>query len=101
MITIQILEPEDILLPNDWVRYMEIQYIGQSDYVQTRNPYGGTPINFFGWLPVNQILGSCWLNRPLGDFLRANERLDKPHQPIAALEFARGPIPKEHQMVLE
>lgn len=101
MIAIQILERHDKIEPTDFVRYMEIEYMGQSDTVMTRNMYGGSPMNFFRWLRADQAGIPHWIGKTVGEVEDGLDRIEKPHQPIARWEFARGPIPQSHQYLLQ
>ena len=99
-VTIQILERHDVIQATDFVRYMEIEYTGQSDAVMTRSTYGGSPMNFFRWLRADLAGIDFWIGKTVGELEDALSRIEKPHQPIARWEFARGPIPQSHQHLL-
>lgn len=99
-ITIQILERDDVIQATDFVRYMEIEYEGQSDTVMTRGTYGGLPMNFFRWLKVEDAGMPYFIGKPVGFVEDWHARIEKQHQPVARWEFARGPIPKAHQYIL-
>ena len=97
MVTIQLLEDDDILEPTDFYRFTRIWYMGQSDTVETTSMYGGGVMNFFLWMRLNREYGSKgWY----GKTVRAVRGFNKstPHQPGATFEFARGPIPVKNQM---
>lgn len=100
MIQIGILERHDVIRADDFVRYMDIEYIGQSDTVMTRSTYGGGPINFFRWLTVKEAGWLHMIGKTVGYFEDRMYAIEKPHQPVARYEFARGAIPKDHKKVL-
>lgn len=100
MITIGILERSDVIRADDYVRYMDIEYIGQSDTVMTRNTYGGSPMNFFRWLTVKEAGWLHMIGKTVGYFEDKMYGIEKPHQHVARYEFARGSIPEDHKMVL-
>lgn len=100
-ITIQILERDDVIQATDFVRYMEIEYEGQSDTVMTRGTYGGSPMNFFRWLKVEDAGMPHFIGKLVGFVEDWHAGIERQHQPIARWEFARGSIPKSHQLSLE
>ena len=90
-ITIQILEPDDIMQRTDWCRPLLISPMNpQSDSYSFKSCYGGGPENNVKWVKVEDYFGPYWKNKPLSEFL--NNPASIP------MEFARGPIPKEHQL---
>lgn len=100
MKTIGILEKDDVILATDYVRYLEIEYCGQSDTVSTRSTYSGTPINFFRWLTVKEAGWMHFIGKTVGYVEKAINRMERAHQPLARYEFARGDIPESHKLVL-
>ena len=89
MKTIQILEDDDIVVPSDWCRPLQIISMsgGHSDYYSFESCYTGLPENNVKWCRVEQIFGSCWFGKPVKEIN------------ISGLlyEFARGDIPWKHQ----
>lgn len=88
MIKIFILEPNDLIYPEDWCRPLYISS-GYGDSISTKSCYSGTPENNLKWVLVKHVLGPCWFFRPISEYFRNNE---------VSMEFARGDIPKEHQL---
>lgn len=97
-IKIEILEPSDILLETDYIRYTEISYEGQSDYVQTTG-FGGSPINFFRWCNIVDVGFLFWINKPLSEFWKSYGRFTDVNYP--SIEFARGNIPASMQLRID
>lgn len=98
-IKIEILDSNDRIEATDFIRYLDIEYVGQSDTVETRSTYGGTPINFFRWVPVNRFCPH-FIGKKVKKFEEAMYSIEKPHQHVARYEFARGEIPAEHLLDL-
>lgn len=94
MITVQILEPDDILEPSDWCRPLQIIMVNGAICAADnfRNAFSGSPENNVEWVRVRTIIGKKWLNRPVGDFHDAMKRLNMRY------EFVRGNIPKSHRL---
>lgn len=95
MITIQILESNDIVDPEDWCRPLSITSMsgGHSDYYSFKSQWTGAPENNVKWVKVKYILGKPWhdvsvkeIDRGLGKYIK--------------YEFARGNIPKRSQLDL-
>lgn len=101
MINVVILERDDVIWEDDWVRYLDIEYVGQSDTVMTRSTYGGSPINFFRWATVKDAQMFHYIGKTVGYVEDALERMKKPHQPIARYEFVRGPVPADHRLGID
>jgi hypothetical protein len=101
MISIGILERDDVIRGDDWVRYMEIEYVGQSDTVMTRSTYGGSPLNFFRWMTVKDAQMFHFIGKKLGYVEDWLDSIERPSQPVARWEFARGPIPESHTIKAE
>jgi len=88
MITIQMLEENDIILESDYCRPLQISYSSpQSDHICFTG-WGGNPINNMKWVKVSTVLGSCWFGKKIKDFHKGN------HNNLR--EFVRGDIPQEH-----
>lgn len=99
MISVGILERDDVIREDDWVRYLDIEYIGQSDTVMTRSTYGGSPINFFRWMTVKEARMYHFIGKTVGYVQQWLDSIEKPHQPVARWEFVRGPVPHNHRFV--
>lgn len=89
MKTIQLLETEDRVEPNDWCRPLDIVSMsgGMSDHYSFESQYTGAPENNVKWVRVKYILGKCWhgctvkeIDRELGEFVK--------------YEFVRGDLPR-------
>ena len=90
MITIQILEDNDIVNADDWCRPLEIESMsgGMSDHFSFRSVYSGTPCNNAKWVRVRDVFGKCWFGSKVGEFWKKGFEY----------EFIRGKIPEEHQL---
>jgi uncharacterized protein (DUF3820 family) len=93
MKTIQYLEGRDVIQRGDYCRPLSLVYEGQSDYLQTTNPYGGGPMNNTKWLQVERAGMDAWIGKEVGAFNRAMGGLGKPHQGTTLYEFVRGELP--------
>lgn len=93
MITIQILEDKDIMLPEDWCRPLQLISMsgGMSDSYSFASQYSGRPENNVKWCKVKYTIGKVWYNREIGDFIAAMKEL-------RTYEFVRGDIPHSHQL---
>jgi hypothetical protein len=91
MITLQLLEPIDLLQPNDWCRPLVICSMsgGTSDHYSFRNAYSGAPENNAKWVRAHEIFGPCWMGQPIGAMKS---------QDMTPYEFVRGDMPKAHQL---
>lgn len=94
MITIQILERNDEILPTDWCRPLSLRTMsgGHSDYFSFESCYNGQPENNVKWVNVHQIFGEVWYNKKLSEL---NDTLRK--YGGSGYEFVRGEIPVSHQ----
>lgn len=101
MISVGILERDDVIREDDWVRYLDIEYAGQSDTVATRSCYGGSPMNFFRWLRVKDAMMYHFIGKTVGYVQDRLDEMDKAHNSYARYEFARGEVPTSHRLVLE
>jgi hypothetical protein len=90
MITIQILEAHDVIRMDDWCRPLNLISMsgGHSDHYSFTSQYGGAPENNVKWVPVGAIFGDVWEGATV-------KALNKE---FSYYEFARGPIPKGHQL---
>ena len=87
MITVQLLEEDDILQPTDYCRPLLLTTTSpQSDHYSFSNTYSGLPENYVKWLRVEQKFGECWYGKPIKNLLAK----------IEPYEFIRGEIPKSH-----
>lgn len=91
MITIQLLEDNDIIQSTDWCRPMVINTIYPwSDTITFTNTYSGNPENNVKWLTAKQCC-PFWIGKPVKDFNNGMKRSGSWY------EFIRGPIPLQHQ----
>ncbi len=90
MITIQLLEAQDIILETDYTRQLSLLFTGQSDYLAKNSTYGGSPLNRLGWLPAKY---QCpyWVGKTVGEFNTQMLEISS-----IRYEFVRGAIPREH-----
>ena len=96
MITVQILEADDCVDPEDWCRPLSIVSMsgGHSDYYSFQSQYTGAPENNVKWVKVKYILGKPWhgqtvkaIDRALGQYVK--------------YEYVRGDIPQRSKLSLK
>lgn len=94
MITVQILEADDIVLSSDWCRPLVLRTMsgGHSDSISDKNPYSGRPENNVQWVRVDAVFGKCWFGKPLHTL---NTELHM------AYEICRGSLPADHCLTEE
>jgi hypothetical protein len=91
MISLQLLEEDDIIQANDWCRPMSIQPVDPwSDTIVFTNTYGGNTVNNVKWLTATQCC-PFWIGKKLKDFNDGMESTGTWY------EFVRGNIPNNHQ----
>jgi hypothetical protein len=95
MKTVQILEADDIVEPEDWCRPLSIVSMsgGQSDYYSFENQYTGAPENNVKWVKVKYILGKPWHGQTV-------KEIDKGLGKYLKYEFIRGDIPRREILSL-
>ena len=88
MITVQILEADDTVWPEDWCRPLVLQTMsgGMSDSMSFKSCYGGTPENNVEWVKVKAVFGKVWYGSKVSEF----------DDPLVPYEFLRGDPPKSH-----
>jgi hypothetical protein len=91
MITVSILEKDDIIKADDWCRPLAIISMGggHSDYYSFKSCYSGTPENNVEWVQVKHVLGKCWIGHTVKEYTKAVH---------TRFEFLRGTPPKKHQL---
>lgn len=96
MITVQILEADDVINPEDWCRPLSLTTMngGHSDYYSFESCYTGAPENNVKWVKVKYILGGVWLTKTVAE-------IDKALGQYVKYEFIRGDIPKRQQLNLK
>lgn len=91
MITIQLLENNDIIQATDWCRPMVIQPINPwSDTISFSNTYSGNPENNVRWLTAQQCC-PYWIGKKVSEFNTGMKRTGSWY------EFIRGDLPSKHQ----
>lgn len=93
MITIQILEDDDNILPTDWCRPLNLYSMsgGRSDDYSFTCCYTGQPENNAKWVNVHQIIGEVWHNKKVSEYHDAIQDCGLRY------EFVRGNILLSHQ----
>lgn len=88
MITLQLLEANDTVDPEDWCRPLSIVSMngGHSDYYSFQCEYSGSPENNVKWVKVKYILGKSWHGNTVAE-------IDKGLGEYVKYEFVRGDIP--------
>lgn len=95
MITVNILEAEDVILPTDYVRQLTLLYNGQSDYVETTSCYGGGRINRMGWIRADEAV-PAWCGSTVGTITSRLAELAGGTRNGVLYEFVRGSVPSAH-----
>jgi len=87
MLTIQVLEKDDVVLITDYFRPLRrsADYSSYSDNWCPINSYSGRPEDHLKWVPVSDCWGTNWNSRTVKEFCKLRE-----------YEFIRGVIPKSH-----
>lgn len=95
MISIQLLEQDDEVHPEDWCRPLSIVSMsgGHSDYYSFKSAYTGAPENNVKWVKVKYILGHGWHSSTV-------KEIDATLGKWIKYEFVRGDIPKRSQLDL-
>lgn len=96
MITLQLLELDDIVEPEDWCRPLSIISMsgGHSDYYSFQSAYTGAPENNVRWVKVKYILGHGWHGQTV-------KEIDKGLGKWIKYEYVRGDVPKRSQLDLK
>jgi len=93
--TIQLLEPDDTITADCFVRQLSLVFDGQSDYLPTKSTYSGFPLNRLGWIPASEYC-PAWIGKTVGEF---NKAMNKPHRHASekcGYEFVVGDLPRSH-----
>ena len=85
MITVSILEDNDLVQACDWCRPLVLNWDG--DYISTTSIYSGGPMNNMKWVRVREVFGECWFGKPV---IQLNKYIKH--------EFMRGDILIDHQL---
>lgn len=96
MITVQILEADDCVDPEDWCRPLSIVSMsgGHSDYYSFQSQYTGAPENNVKWVKVKYILGKPWHGKTV-------KEIDKHLGQYIKYEYVRGDIPCRSKLILK
>ena len=96
MITLQLLEADDVVEPEDWCRPLSLNSMsgGHSDYYSFQSQYSGAPENNTKWVKVKYILGKPWHNKTV-------KEIDKGLGFYTKYEFVRGDIPQRSKLSLK
>lgn len=94
MITVKILEDDDVIYAEDWCRPLQIVSMsgGSSDHYSFKSQYTGCPENNVEWVKVKDVIGSCWFGKTVLQFHKDLEKFNSRY------EFVRGDVPKSHQL---
>lgn len=89
MKTVQILEPDDLIDPEDWCRPLMLISMsgGHSDSYSFKGAYSGTPENNVKWVKVKDQFGPIWFGKMTRE---VNFELGMRY------EFLRGNLPSTH-----
>lgn len=95
MITLQLLERDDIVEPEDWCRPLRITSMsgGRSDNYSFKNQYTGAPENNVRWVKVKYILGKPWHGKTV-------KEIDDALGMFIMYEYMRGDIPARSRLSL-
>ena len=95
MITLHLLEADDVVQPEDWCRPLSIISMsgGHSDYYSFSSQYTGAPENNVKWVKVKYILGKPWHGRTVAE-------IDKGLGQYVKYEFVRGDMPQRSKLSL-
>lgn len=95
MITVYMLENNDVIQATDFVRQLRLTYEGQSDYLVTTSAYGGTRINRTGWMRAEEVC-PYWVGKKVGAFNKGMDFNHRHMSEVSAYEFIRGDVPQSH-----
>jgi len=96
VISLQLLELNDRVDPEDWCRPLSIVSMsgGHSDYYSFENQYTGAPENNVKWVKVKYTLGKTWHNCTV-------KEIDSALGQYVKYEFVRGDIPRRSKLSLK
>ena len=97
MKTVEILELDDLMDPEDWCRPLQITSMngGHSDYYSFESCYTGAPENNSKWVKVKFILGKHFHNKPVREYNKVMKEFGMYY------EFVRGDVPQTHKLNLK
>ena len=85
MFTVSILEDDDIITEDCFVRPLQFTQEGWSDYIATIATYGGAPINRLTWTPVVRT-HPFWVGKTVGAYRK--------HLLCGGEIFCKGKLPR-------
>jgi hypothetical protein len=95
MKTVNILELDDVIDPEDWCRPLQVVSMsgGYSDHYSFQSQYTGAPENNVKWVKVKYILGKGWHGQTVRQYNICMRQ-------FGTYEFVRGDIPDSHKLNL-
>jgi len=102
MITVNILEDNDLIDPEDWCRPLALVATdnGYGDGYSFSSPYTKTPINNLKWVKVKHILGKYWYGKTIKQF--NGDGYSKAWSHVETrMEFMQGSPPASHQLDMD
>jgi hypothetical protein len=89
MKTVQILEPDDCVMPDDWCRPLRLESMsgGHSDAYSFESMYSGNPENNVKWVRIKDVFGECWFGKQAKELMIHIQ-----------YEIVRGDIPARHRL---
>lgn len=85
MFTVSILEDDDVITEDCFVRPLQFTQEGWSDYIATTATYGGAPINRLTWTPVTRT-HPFWVGKTVKAYRK--------HLLCGSEIFCRGTLPR-------
>lgn len=95
MRTIQILEPDDTITADCFVRQLGLIFDGQSDYLSTKTTYSGSPLNRLGWIRASEYC-PAWVGKTAGEFNKVMNKAHRRASEKCGYEFVIGNLPRSH-----
>lgn len=94
MITVQFLQNDDVIDPEDWCRPLQLVTMsgGMSDSMSHKSMYSGTPENNVRWVKVKDVIGPRW---------KGCTKKEVNSSGFTPYEFVRGDVPPSHQLDMD
>lgn len=98
MISLQLLELDDPVDPDDWVRPLDMGYNQFGDHTEPHsfNMYGGSPQNNIKWIKVRDTFGECHWGKTVREIHALFDKMVNWQNQMLRYEFVRGDVPKSH-----
>jgi len=98
MKTLQLLELDDAIHPDDWIRPLtqEHNQFGDTVAMHSFNMYGGTPQNNIKWIRVRDFFGKCHWGKTLGQINSLFDNSPNWQNQMLRYEVVRGDMPTNH-----